>query len=315
MANIIPRPPKRIRPIKSHEVLESRDAGQVLPPVVLDAQPQPDILTPNVLTPISPDVVTGQGQALIGYKNLAHEIPAATAANKQNNVMSPSTWDYWPITGSMSLNIFLQTAQPIDFIAIAGHNFGDMAVAPFMNIWTASTVAGALSYKGVFTVNGNEAKMIVLSAAVTAIRVQILFSFTGNPTNHGGRLGVVSIGKTLEMQRGIYGGHAPALLNDKTDFYSAPDSSGQVLGRTITRGQHDGNFSWKHITPSWYRSDFLPFVESAKKMPFFIMWRPDTYTDEVIYGMTTDDISATNMAGGVRLIEVGFKMMGHKDEL
>ena len=127
-------------------------------------------------------------------------------------------------------------------------------------------------------------------------------------------LGVIYAGAALEMQRGIYGGHSPIVLNSKTDYQSTMSESGQFLGRTINREGIETSYKWNHLTPEFYRTDFQPFVNSAKRLPFFLLWRPDTYTDAV-FGYTTSDISPSNMTGGSRLMEVGFNMKGHSDSL
>ena len=88
--------------------------------------------------------------------------------------------------------------------------------------------------------------------------------------------------------------------------------SGQFLGRTITKQGTETSYSWRHLTSEFYRDDFQPFVKSARKFPFFLLWRPDTFTDTA-FGFTTSDISPANMTGGNRFMEVSFKMKGHED--
>jgi len=54
-------------------------------------------------------------------------------------------------------------------------------------------------------------------------------------------------------------------------------------------------------------------VIAAKTTPFFIKWRPDYYSEAVVFGQTTGDIIPQNMGGGNRLMSVSFNIRGHDD--
>lgn len=249
---------------------------------------------------------TSLKNARIGYKNLL----TGTTTSEAASMLIPNTYErYRPTAGAKTIKFQLSTSAEIDFIGIAAHNAGTQDGGVDITVKYATTIGGALTDIDNIQFDNNQARMILFTA-VTVAEVAITF----NASTAGLELGVLYAGKALEMQRGIYGGHDPITLNAKTEYQSTMSESGQFLGRTITREGIEANYSWKHLTPEWYRENFQPFVQSAKRLPFFMMWRPDTYTDTA-FGYTTKDISPSNMSGGARLLEVSFNMKGHGDSL
>lgn len=108
-------------------------------------------------------------------------------------------------------------------------------------------------------------------------------------------IGVVYLGKILVMQRGCYGGHTPGTLARQTAIMPNKSEGGQFLGRSIIRQGYATSYEWKHLEADWYRQYFDPFVESARKYPFFVSWFPKKYPDEVLYAWTNEDIAPSNM--------------------
>ncbi len=61
------------------------------------------------------------------------------------------------------------------------------------------------------------------------------------------------------------------------------------------------------MTARWYRDWFDPFVEAARRYPFFIAWNPLRFPDEVLYGWCNEDIQPTNQ-GRRDFMSVGFSV-------
>lgn len=125
----------------------------------------------------------------------------------------------------------------------------------------------------------------------------------------GASLSVLGLGKSLSMQREIYGGHTPAKLSE--DIESTPNRSegGQWLGLSIIRAGNSEAFSFDNLTADWYRLNFVPLVEHLKTLPCFALWRPQGYADEAIYGWSFSKISPSN-AGVNNFMTVNFTLDG-----
>ena len=255
------------------------------------------------ITPVT-QPTTSLKNARIGYKNLL----TASTTVAASVMLIPNTWErYRPTSGAKTVK-FQMTSASIDFVGVAAHNAGTQDNGVDITVGYAVTVGGAVTTLDTMQFNDSNGALMILFSAVTAQEIIITF----NATTDGLELGVIYAGLALEMPHGLWGGHSPITLNGKTKYQNTMSVSGQFLGREITRQGIESSFSWRHLDPDWIRSYFMPFVKSARLLPFFIQWRPDTYTDTA-FGYTTGDISPSNMSGGSRLIEVSFKMRGHAD--
>jgi hypothetical protein len=108
-------------------------------------------------------------------------------------------------------------------------------------------------------------------------------------------IGVIRMGKALEMERPLYGGHTPISLARNTVIRPNISERGQWLGRSIIRSGASGSWNWTHLTAAWVRRYLQPFITAARTRPFFIAWRPEAFPAEAGYCWTTKDLSAANM--------------------
>ena len=314
---MIPLVPKKIKPLITEDGAEvageilAEVAGEILPPNQLSANSQPLIAPPNTLAPISISTTSSLANARIGWDNKLIEVTTLTGTPPAENavaVLIPNTYERFRINGAGSRWLLFNMAEltEIDFFAIGGQTIGN-GEGNIVTLWTATTLGGTYTYLNSITMVGDKPFMLLFPAMdVMQIRMSIGTASGGN-TLEGSEIAYISAGKTLEMQRGIYGGHAPMDLNEKNNTLNVKSERGQFLGRTQTQIGSKTLYKWKHLTPEWYRLNFQPFVKSAKKTPFFIMWRPDTYNDTA-FGVTTGDIKPSNMTGGARFLEVSFNM-------
>lgn len=252
-----------------------------------------------------PEITTSLSNARIGYANLL----TASTTSEAEKMLIPNTYErYRPTSGSKTIKFQMSTQASIDFVGIAAHNASTQDGGVDITVKYAATIGGGLTTLETIAFIDNGAVMILFDA-VLAQEIAITF----NATTLGLELGVIYAGIALEMQRPIYGGHNPIDLSAKTEFQSTNSETGQFLGRTVTSQGIETQFSWRHLTPDWYRLNFQPFVVSAKRLPFFIKWRPDLY-ETTAFGYTNTNISPSNMGGGHQLMSVNFNMKGHADE-
>lgn len=121
------------------------------------------------------------------------------------------------------------------------------------------------------------------------------------------------VGKALAMQRAIYGGHTPILLNPSVVTRPNLSETGQFLGSSVKRKGFSTSFAWENLKASWYRDNFDLFVKSYPQAnPFFIAWRPLTFQKEVAYCLATGNISPSNI--GVKdFMSVSMNVEGFAD--
>ncbi len=122
----------------------------------------------------------------------------------------------------------------------------------------------------------------------------------------------ISAGIALQMQRPIFGGHNPITMSRQTEYQSRRSESGNFVSRNIIRKGLSGAYEWTRLTDDWVREYFDPFIIAARKVPFYIAWRPESYPDEVAYAWTTGDISPNNI-GTRNLMSVGMDVQAYGD--
>ena len=92
-------------------------------------------------------------------------------------------------------------------------------------------------------------------------------------------IGVIKFGRALQMERPLFGGHAPITLARQTVMKMNESESGEYLGRSKFRTYLETSFAWKNLSDSWIRTNWPLLQRSIETEPFFIAWRPSTYSE------------------------------------
>jgi len=214
--------------------------------------------------------------AKIGYQKITGTITASTEtagfpASAANNELTGTYWK--PTAMPATWEIDAGAAESVDYIGIAAHTFGTD------NTSVAIEYYDGAAWQVIDDINpGDNAPIMFIFTQRNEARYRL--NLTG-PTVP--RVGVVFVGKHLEMQRGMYVGHSPITLSRKTFVRNNISEAGQFLGRSIVRTGSGTSYQWDNLTSTWYRENFDPFVVHAQTKPFFIAWKPVTYSNEVGY--------------------------------
>lgn len=219
--------------------------------------------------------------------------------------LNPLTYEFWrPDALPATWRIDAGAAASVDYVGIAAHTLGTevATVKPQWSdddsMWNDITDVAAHS-------PDDDSPILFLFAAESHRYWRIHVSGTAVPS-----IGVVYIGAALAMPRPIYGGHSPLDLSRTTVIRPHSSERGQFLGRSIIRSGFGTDFSWQHLTPAFYRDEFELFVEDARRFPFFLAWRPQTFPESVGYVWTGQDIKPSNMGIGQGLMQVSISVEG-----
>ena len=166
-----------------------------------------------------------------------------------------------------------------DYCCIAAHTMGTNGNSLQVQYWDGSAWADLSSVEAI----PDDSPIMVIFEAQTRQRWRV--SITGGTAPE---IGVIKFGKALQMQRAIYGGHAPIDLARQTVLRSNFSETGEFLGRSKQRGYLATSFAWRNLTAGWIRTNWPDMQRAVESEPFFIAWRPATYgavgycqTDEV----------------------------------
>jgi len=237
------------------------------------------------------DRFTGEplNHARIGYAKIAGTITASSSAPgyPASDADYEMTYNYWkPQTMPANWEVNPGGNTACTYMAIAAHTFGTDGTTVSAQFWNGTQWVTLASSS---PLAGDDSPIMFIFSELAATKYRIYISGSTSP-----RVGVIYIGKTLDMQRAIYGGNSPITLSRETVTRPTISERGQWLGRSIIRAGSTGSWSWQNLKAAWYRANFDPFVEHARTKPFFIAWRPETFPDEIAYCWTDSDISPTN---------------------
>lgn len=247
--------------------------------------------------------------ARIGYQticNSSNVVASSEAAGfPAEDATTVFTNEYWrPATLPATWTCDAGTGVDTDYIGIAAHTLGSSQCSLTIEYSTDNSTWTQLNS---FLPSDNKAIML-LYGTITARWWRFTLNGTVAP-----RMGIIYIGQALQMQRPIYGGHAPITLTRSTTIYNQISEAGQFMARSITRQGNGTTFAWKNLKAAWYREYFDPFVLAARRTPFFIAWRPDRFPEEVGFCWTSGDIAPSNM--GIKdFMEVSMSVAGISDE-
>ena len=248
------------------------------------------------------------------YDNLALTAPAASvsassaAANfPADAAQRPDTFEYWkPTTFPAIWTADLGAAKVVDAVGIASHQCGTTAVGLKVQ-WSVDNASWYDATDTVYPADNGE--VLFLFAPQLARYWRLYMTASGSPTEYP-QVGVIYIGRSLPMQRSLYAGHSPITLSRQTTLRNQLSEGGHFLGQSIQRRGLTGAAAFRFLEPVWYRDYFDPFAKSARRYPYFFAWRPETYTKEVAYAWTREDIAPTN-SGAPNFVDVSFNMQGY----
>ena len=251
---------------------------------------------------------------IIGYENrvTSANVTATTedAEWPASNLATPSTYLKWrsnQATSEEFLTVTLNTAEFVDYLAVARHNFGSNQ--------TAVSVEGQLVAIGAWTelveerllANDNPVIFRFTAQPLFAIRLRIQEPQAAVPA--APFAAVMYVGRLLLLQRRIYVGHTPQPLGRRTQFANQRSIAGDFLGRIQLSESTETSVDLRNLTPDWYRTYFDPFVLAARQIPFFFNWRPGDYPNESSYAWLTADPRPQNQSGN-GMMQVQFDLEG-----
>jgi hypothetical protein len=207
------------------------------------------------------------------------------------------TYEFWrPQNGTGTITVGFPS-QIIDYVGIAAHNLrgGNVIVEHSTNATSWTTINNVTPQKN--------SPMMFIFPPVTAGFIRVTVSATN------ASVGVIYAGKTIEMQRAVFGGINPINFSRATTIRPNQSESGVWLGRNVIREGSETAVTWQNLTYDWYKANFDDFAEESRKYPFFFAMRPETYPEIVGYVWTNGDIIPTT--SGVRnFLSVTVPMQG-----
>lgn len=232
----------------------------------------------------------------------------------------PDTFEVWkPTVLSAWVQADLGASYAANYCAIAAHTIGTTGSRVTLQY---SSNGSSWSNAASAATPSDDSAILLLFPQQTARYWRLLVDTAGSPSARLGSpdsdynyanmpsVGVVYLGSILAMERSIYGGHSPITLSRDTELYQGLSMSGHFLGQSYRRRGFTGAAAFRNLTAAFVRNSFDPFVQAARRYPYFFAWRAGTWDDEVAYVWTPGDIRPSNM-GISSLMQVQWEMRGY----
>jgi hypothetical protein len=245
---------------------------------------------------------------LLCYKNLAigSTVTASSEAAgfPKENVLNPLTYNSWkPNAQDSYIQFDLGAPKEINYMAIAAHNLGSNSNT--ISFEWFDTVSNTWQNEITNVAPTEDSTILLIMGTNRTFQTWKLAISGGTPPN----VGVVYLGKALEVERKIYGGHTPVNLNQDTKILPQKSETGQFLGKSIISQGAKTDVMFKNLSKNFVYGEYKTFIETAQTQPFFFAWRPGTFADGLVYGWVNKDIRASNN-GKAALMDSGFSVEG-----
>jgi hypothetical protein len=249
-------------------------------------------------------------QQHIGYDNKVtiYNIAADSeqAAFPAINLAYPETTSRWKSDDSSSVQYVMVTlgGKAVDYIGLAGHNFGTGGCALLVQGQAIQGGAWADIVASFSPSNDKPILKTFASVSYYAVRLKI------TPAGTKPVLAVLYVGKIMLLPRNTYVGHTPIPYGRTVEAVSGFSESGQFLGRIVRGTTYRTAVSVKNITPAWYRQTFEGFVAASATAPFFYAWRLTDYALEIGYCWIKGGVPQPQNSGPGAFMAVSFDIEG-----
>lgn len=222
---------------------------------------------------------------------------SSTIENPITNITNPATAFLWEATSSADQTITVDVGGlEVDYIGIARHNLNQVGLTVLIK-YNGVTVVPAQA------ISDTQA-ILFLRGIATPTTIEIVIS----GSTVAPKIGVLYIGKKLELQRGLYVGHTPITYGRDRVSINGVSENGQYLGEIVVRQTNSTQVNLQNLTPEWYRSMLDPYFSALPRKPCFFAWKPAKYPAEVGYVWVEGNPKPVNQrSNGMMQIDWNFK--------
>jgi len=242
------------------------------------------------LRDLAPSAVTVSGETEDGPKDMP---------------LRPDTATYWrPPALPATYVADLGQTRDVDYGGLVG-SLGSSRASVLME---TSIDDGAWTALGQEALPANDAPLLFLDSSRQARKVRWTFKGAGAVP----RISVVYAGEILAMPVPPDAPYTPLNLSRETVLMQTLSRGGQFLGQEIRRMGMKSKASFSFLNSSWVRENFDPFMQAARRYPYFFAWQPGVYPLEVGYVWTDRDIVPTQTSFALMNVDWAMQGIGHE---
>lgn len=231
-----------------------------------------------------------------------------------SNLANPNTYQRFQQSTSGEsfwLQCEPQTLQDIDYVAIAGHNWGTLArqIAVFGAL-ERDNADEPVFYPLISPITPtDDTPLIIRFTPAPYLAIRIVVESTLGGDDDIARATIMYVGKLLIMERKIQVSFTPLVYGRRSNVVSHRSVTGHFLGRTMLGSWTESQATFMWMSPNWYRQFMDPFLKQAQTNPFFFAWAPISYPSETGFAWLTD-IAEPQIHSPTGHIQVSLMMQG-----
>lgn len=206
--------------------------------------------------------------------------------------LDPSTAGYWqalslPATWVLDFGVL----RDIDYVGIAEHNLGSSGAAVLVETSNGDLVGSPplqvwQEFGGSGISPGKDAPLAFFDTLRNVRYVRLTITGSGAMP----KIAVVYAGQALVMPMTPIMGHQPIALSRRTELRNSKSRGGQFLAQNIKQMGVETSATFSRLQQDWYREEFDPFVQEARRFPYFFILNAEEYPLELGYVWTQEDI-------------------------
>lgn len=222
-----------------------------------------------------------------------------TSTSPATNLANTSTAFGWEAedTADQTITITNTDRQEIDFLGIARHNLNQSGLRVRIR-FDGSTVQDYTA------ISATQSQLVLFEGALPSV---IQIDITGG--TEAAKIAVIYVGKSVDLERNIYGGHTPIVYGRERSTITGVSQSGEYLGEVVLNQSLANTVSLNNLTPTWYRNTLDAFFSRSPRAPCFYAWRPGDYPTEVAYCWIEGNPKPTN-TGTRGLMSISWNFRG-----
>src|SRR5690606_22923811 len=160
-----------------------------------------------------------------------------------------------------------QTLQDIDYVAIAGHNWGTLArqIAVFGAL-ERDNADEPVVYPLITPITPtDDTPLIIRFTPAPYLAIRIVVESTLGGDDDIARAAIMYVGKLLIMERKIQVSFTPLVYGRRSNVGSHRSVTGHFLGRTMLGSWTESQATFMWMSPNWYRQFMDPFLKQDRK--------------------------------------------------
>lgn len=227
-----------------------------------------------------------------------------------SNVANPATALKWkhdttdsPESAVEYFRVDISQADPINYVAIAGHNFASAGIAVGLELASFGSPLGGAESTFEPQIPDDDSPVIFAFPRGEYEEIRVILVTGTSPAE----IAVLYAGIRTQFEEGIQAGHTPLPLATVSDVLTGRSENGEYLGRIVTGGQLISTASIANMSKTFTRNTLMPFLESADEFPFFWAWSPVSNPDEVAFAWLDNDAQPSFDIDGYVAVDLAMK--------